>query len=57
MAENRNLGWELLGFGLIVGGPVVGAVLVANRSPAGWRAFGGAAAKLWSEASRVSIRS
>lgn len=46
MANNGKLGWELLGFGLIVGGPVIGAVIVSNKSPAAWCAVWGMAAKL-----------
>jgi len=47
MADNRSLGWELFGFGLIVGGPTVGAVIVSNKSPAAWLAVWGVAAKLF----------
>ncbi len=46
MVDSRNLAWELLGFGLIVGGPVVGAVIVSNKSPAAWLAVWGVATKL-----------
>ncbi len=46
MAENGKFGWELLGFGLIVGGPVLGAVVVSNKSPASWLAVWSVAAKL-----------
>jgi hypothetical protein len=46
MADNGKLKWELLGFGLIVGGPAIGAVIVSNKSPAVWLAVWGAAAKL-----------
>lgn len=44
MGDNGKLGWELLGFGLIFGGPVLGAVVVANKSPTTWaQAWAGAA--------------
>lgn len=46
MTDNRRLGWELLGFGLIVGGPVFGAIIVSNKSPAAWLAVWEEAAKL-----------
>ncbi len=49
MVETRNLGWELLGFGLIVGGPVVGAVIVSNKSPVAWLAVCTVATKLCSD--------
>lgn len=46
MVDNRQLGWELIGFGLIVGGPVIGAVILSNKSPATWLAVWGLAAKV-----------
>lgn len=46
MVDNRQLGWELIDFGLIVGGPVIGAVILSNKSPATWLAVWGSAAKV-----------
>lgn len=36
MDANAKMGWEILGFGMIVCGPVIGAVILSNKSPATW---------------------
>lgn len=44
MGDNAKMGWELLGFGLMCAGPVLGAVVVSNKSPATWSRVWGVAA-------------
>lgn len=41
-----KFGWEMLGFGLMVGGPVAGAVILANKSP-------GTSSSVWSVIGRM----
>lgn len=53
MQHDAKLGWELLCFGLMVGGPVLGAVILSNKSPATWLAVCGAADKLLPRDRRV----
>jgi hypothetical protein len=46
MTTNAKIVWELLGFGLLLGGPVAGSVILSNKSPAVWAAVWGLASKL-----------
>lgn len=55
MVDNRQLLWELLGVGLIVGGPVAGSVILSNKSPETWAVIHGAATKLFRTLSHFAL--